>query len=112
VGSMQVGGGLLDYQERLCCFELASQPALRGVLIFVALALRCIINLLDFVPKMSFESSDLRLSNDASPDDCNKPSHFCRSNPYRLCFSNQLRILRILHVLCRFCLACIIKNIQ
>ena len=89
------GGRLLDDEERLCCFELAAQPAQHGVLIFVALALRCITNLLDFMAKMSFEFSDLRLSNDASPDDCNKLSNFCRYNPHRLCFSNQLRILRI-----------------
>ena len=93
---LHVGGGerLLGYQERLCCLELACQPALRGVLNFVALALRCVTNLLDFMANLSFQFSDLRLSNDASTDDCNKPSNFCRYNPYRLCFSDQLRILQ------------------
>jgi hypothetical protein len=52
------GGRLLDYQERLCCLELACQPALRGILIFVALALHFTTSLLDFVAKMSFEFGD------------------------------------------------------
>jgi hypothetical protein len=41
------GGGVLDYQERLCCLELACQPPVCGVLeFFVALTLHFITNLL------------------------------------------------------------------